>query len=441
MKRRSGKKRSEEETPKASGVRRAEERLVQSATGAVHAVQAAGREIFGVLGLHRKRGKRTAGLAPGTVVVDDDAADLQVTWIRYGKDFLDEHTVDAAAPMAPQLEPALGDPSDPSEKADPSDPSEKGARAGSRSPVTWIRVTGLGDAERLVELGRILGLHPLTLEDIANLDQRPKSEVFGDDRLLFLRGCDEQVSDEMPLRTWQEAVLLRPGLVITFAEGPSDLFEPVLGRIRQGNPRIRSLGADYLAYALLDAVVDRYLLVLDSFRDLLDAMEETILDESVDLDLQRLHRVRRDLLRLQRLVPPVAPILAELASPPAHLSPDEAGPVFDRQVRVFLRDCQDHALRAADLVGAFRDLAGDLLDLHLSVVGYRTNEVMKVLTMIATLFIPLSFLAGLYGMNFDTSSPWNLPELGWRYGYPALLSVMGVVAVALLVYFRRKGWF
>lgn len=403
--------------------------VVQSATGAV---QAAGREIFGVLGFHRGGGLRTAGMAPGTVVVGDDAEDLHVTWLRYGPDELTEHVVDPATPLEAQLAEAL--------LTRGAADGEDGAPGPRRT--TWIRVTGLGDADRLMELGRVLGLHALTLEDIANLDQRPKSEVFGEDRLIFLRGCDESVSDERPLRTWQEAILLRPGLVITFAEGPSDLFDPVLVRLRAGNPRIRSLGADYLAYALLDALVDRYLLTLDAFRDLLDSMEETILDESVDLDLQRLHRVRRDLLRFHRVVPPVAPMLGELAQPgtKSGLAAD-GGPAFDRQVRVFLRDCHDHALRAADLVNSYRDLAGELLDLHLSVVGYRTNEVMKVLTMIATIFIPLSFLAGLYGMNFDTDSPWNLPELGAPYGYPVLLSVMALVAGVLVWFFRRRGWF
>lgn len=406
--------------------------LVQTASDAVQAAGRAGRDLlgrqlFGVLGLHRGGGLRTAGLAPGTVVVGDDAQDLHVTWLRYGPDVLEEHAVDPDAPLESQLGEALA--SVGTAKATDDD----------QRHTTWIRVTGLGDAERLMELGRVLGLHALTLEDIANLDQRPKTEVFEDDRLVFLRCCDDTVSEDLPLRTWQEAILLRPGLVITFAEGPSDLFDPVLVRIRAGNPRIRSLGADYLAYALLDAVVDRYLLVLDSFRDLLEAMEETILDETVDLDLQHLHRVRRDLLRLYRLLPPVGPILAELAAPAS--KSEYGGRTFDRQVRVFLRDCHDHALRAADLVNSYRDLAGDLLDLHLSVVGYRTNEVMKVLTMIATIFIPLSFLAGLYGMNFDTESPWNLPELGAPFGYPILLGVMAVVTGLLLWYFRRKGWF
>lgn len=397
--------------------------LVQTASDAVHAASRAGRELFGVLGLHRGGGRRTAGLAPGTVVVGDDAQDLQVSWMRFGPKELEEHAVDPDVPLESQLAEALA----------------IGAEEDGKRPTTWIRVTGLGDAERLMALGRVLGLHALTLEDIANLDQRPKTEVFEDDRLVFLRCCNETVSEDFPLRTWQEAILLRAGLVITFAEGPSDVFDPVLVRIRAGNPRIRSLGVDYLAYALLDAVVDRYLLVLDSFRDLLEAMEETILDEQVELDLQHLHRVRRDLLRLHRLLPPLGPILAELAAPASKM--DDGGPAFDRQVRVFLRDCHDHALRAADLVNSYRDLAGDLLDLHLSVVGYRTNEVMKVLTMIATIFIPLSFLAGLYGMNFDTESPWNLPELGAPYGYPVLLGVMAVVAGVFVWYFRRKGWF
>ena len=402
--------------------------IVQSATDAVHdAVQAASREIFGVLGFHRGGGVRTAGMAPGTVVVRDDAEDLHVSWLRYGPDELTEFEVDPAAPLERQLSDALAG----------FGPQDGPGDAAGKRRTTWIRVTGLGDADRLMDLGRVLGLHALTLEDIANLDQRPKSEIFDDDLLVFLRGCDEVVDDERPLRTWQEAILLRPGLVISFAEGPSDLFDPVLRRIQAGNPRIRSLGANYLAYALLDALVDRYLITLDSFRDLLDSMEETILDESVDLDLQRLHRVRRDLLRFHRVVPPVAPLIAEIASPRSGGS----GPVFDRQVSVFLRDCQDHALRASDLVHSYRDLAGELLDLHLSVVGYRTNEVMKVLTMIATIFIPLSFMAGLYGMNFDTESPWNLPELGWQYGYPTLLGAMAVVAAGFLWFFRRRGWF
>lgn len=384
-------------------------------------------------GLRRKKpaARRPAGLSPGAIVLHEDARDLSFRLSSYDRSSLDEAETGSIDELAELLEAGDG---------------EGAARDG----VTWLRVVGHGDARRLMRLGDLLDLHPLILEDVAHVDQRPKVEISGGDWIAFARVCEEEPT-HTPIASWQVAILLRPGMVITFEEHPTGVFDPVLRRIRSDQPRLRTGGADYLAYALLDALVDRYLLLLETYRDHLDQIEETILEEIGDFDLQALHRLRRDLLRIHRLSTPLRDMLGEAlkvregatgagAKSPGATGQSTAG--FGETVRhPYLADCHDHAMRLASQAEGLRDVASSLLDLHLSMVGHRTNEVMKVLTMIGSIFIPLSFLAGLYGMNFDTSSPWNMPELAWDYGYPVVVGVMLLVAVGLVGFFRRRGWF
>ncbi|MEO1088714.1 MAG: magnesium/cobalt transporter CorA [Acidobacteriota bacterium] len=233
----------------------------------------------------------------------------------------------------------------------------------------------------------------------------------------------------------QLSLLVRSGMVITFQERPGDCFQRVRERLEAPTSRrLRTSGADYLAYALLDAVVDGYQPVMDSFEDRLEVIEDRLLEDPQETDLQVLHTLRRELIAVRRQLAPVREVVSGL------MRGTEAAETLSEETRLFLRDCYDHVIRTLDQVDSFRELCASLMDLYISTVSNRTNDVMKVLTMIATVFIPLSFLVGLYGMNFDTSSPWNMPELQARYGYPILVGTMLLVAGGLVGYFKKKGW-
>jgi magnesium transporter len=297
-----------------------------------------------------------------------------------------------------------------------------------RSGVVWLNVNGLGDAELIRRVGEIFGLHPLALEDVLNVRQRSKVEAYDDHVYVVTRlplpgesGDTEQVS-----------LFLGKKFVVTFQERPGDCLDPVRERIRQGRPRLRSNGPDYLAYAILDAVVDAYFPVLDTLGDRLEALEDEVLEASDSGVIGRLHAIKRELSEVKRVVSPMRETFTSLVN-------DDSGFVTE-PTRVFLRDCQDHVFLVMERVESLRELGAGLRDLHLTLVSNRMNEVMKVLTIIATIFIPITFIAGIYGMNFDTASRWNMPELGWAFGYPVALGVMALAALAMLIYFRRKNW-
>ena len=248
--------------------------------------------------------------------------------------------------------------------------------------------------------------------------------VFVIGRLFFFE--NELESEELSLFFGKD-------FVVTFQERPGDCFEPIRQRIRAGRDRIRGSGPDYLAYALLDAIVDHYFPVFEDYGNRLEALEERVLTGAEPAIVGRLMAVRRDLVRLRRAAWPMRDALSGLLR--------EGVPNVRKETQVFMRDCHDHAIRLVDISESFRELASSLMEVHLAVQGQRLNEVMKVLTIIATLFIPLGFIAGLYGMNFDPDiSPYNMPELGWRYGYPFAIGLMALVVVLLMFYFRRKGW-
>ena len=295
----------------------------------------------------------------------------------------------------------------------------------------WLDVEG-HDVELIAALGERLAIHPLALEDVVNVGQRTKSEDFPNAvfvvlECFFLDGAEGLVGKE------QISLVIQHDVVLSVRERRSDLFEPVRGRIRGGKPRIRGGGTGYLAYALLDTVVDHLFPVLEHIGDRIEEIEETILGHPTPDAVNQLHELRRQLLVIRRSVWPLRDMLNGLAR-----TEEE---VFSDETLLYLRDVVDHATMAADLVETLREMVSSLLDLYLSSISNRMNEIMKVLTIIATIFIPLSFIAGLYGMNFDASaSPWNMPELDWYWGYPAALALMAVVALGLLLFFRRRGW-
>jgi magnesium transporter len=296
-------------------------------------------------------------------------------------------------------------------------------------PVTWINVVGLGDASLIEQLGCEFDLHRLALEDTINVPQRPKAEHFGSHMYMVAR---MPMSGE-ELKTEQISIFLGDGFLITVQEKPGDCFDGIRRRIREGRQRIRSSGPDYLAYAVLDAIVDAYLPLIEALAVRVDDLEIAVTGHAGSEQITQLHETKRDLITLRRYLDPLCEMLVRLVG-------DEDGPM-EEQTRVYLRDVLDHCKHALDLVDSHRAQAASVMDLHLAVAGQRMNEVMKVLTVIATLFIPLSFIAGLYGMNFDTNSRWNLPELGWTFGYPYALGLMTICAGVMLAYFWRKGWF
>jgi magnesium transporter len=295
-------------------------------------------------------------------------------------------------------------------------------------PITWLTVAGLEDAETIAELGRVFGLHPLALEDVVHVHQRAKVEQYGEQLFIVARMAELNEA----LETEQLSIFVGKNFVLTFLEDPGDCCEPVRARLRAGG-RLRQAPAGYLAYSLLDAVIDAYFPVVEAYAERLDGLEDRVIARPNRRAVAEIHAAKHDLRTVRRIVWPLREAVNSLVRDPS--------PLVDDETRVHLRDCYDHLVQIIDLVETYRELCSDLTDLYLSSLSNRMNEVMKVLTIIATIFMPLGFITGLYGMNFNTSrSPWNMPELDWRYGYPFALTLMGLTALGMLWYFRRKGW-
>lgn len=298
--------------------------------------------------------------------------------------------------------------------------------------VTWLDVVGLADGALLGELARVVGLHPLWIEDVANVGQRPKHEADANALLIVLRALraasdDPTANAATGLDAEQVSIAVAPGLVVTFQERPGDTFDPVRARIRQAGFRLRDAGADYLAYALLDTVVDEVFALLERYGDAIEVLEDEAFRAPSPRHLQRIHEMRMDALQLRRSVWPTRDLVAALLR--------DDTPLLGAETRTFLRDVHDHAVQAVDAVETLRELLSGLQESTLSTLSLRMNEVMKVLTVISTIFIPLTFLVGVYGMNFR-----HMPELGWTWAYPALWGAMFALAIALMVGFRRRGW-
>ena len=307
------------------------------------------------------------------------------------------------------------------------DPDQEQMRSLSGEPrVTWFQVDGVHQVEVVARLGEIFNLHPLVQEDILNTQQRPKVEEFEHYLFLVLKDLDFNPEDQH-ITTRQIAIVLGKGWVLSFSEDGRDAFAGVAARIQSGRGRIRRLGADYLAYALMDAVVDHYFTVLETVAERTQALEEE-LDVAPDRQvLTELHQLKRQGLMMRKAVWPLREVVAALERGEHDMVADSTKP--------YLRDVYDHAIQVIDATEALRDTLASLMDLYLSIVSNRMNQVMKVLTIIATLFIPLTFIAGLYGMNFK-----YMPELDWKWGYFVVLGLMAILAGAMLLYFRRKKW-
>ncbi len=343
------------------------------------------------------------GAAPGTFRIDPDAPRPVIDVMAYGPDnFLAEEVRDLS-----RLETLMAD-----------------------WPVVWVNVCGLGDETVLNRLKTLFALHPLALADVVNVAQRAKVEPYGD--LLFIVTRMAAVQ-EHKLDTEQMSLFLGRRFVLTFQERVGDCLDPVRDRIRHNAGRIRSLGTDFLAYSILDAVIDAYYPLLEQYGEWLDELEDEVIRRPNADVIQRVRGARRDMLIVRRALWPQRDAINVLLRNPLPLVADET--------RIYLRDCYDHVSQLIDIVETQRELAAGLQDVYLSAVSNRMNEIMKVLTVISTIFIPLTFIVGVYGMNFDPdSSPWNMPELRWKWGYPVIMLAMAAVAGGMLLHFRRRGW-
>ncbi|MEX0702945.1 MAG: magnesium/cobalt transporter CorA [Planctomycetales bacterium] len=350
----------------------------------------------------RVRRRTAPGAAPGVIRPDPQAPPPVIRLLGYGAGEIEEVDV----PHVAELSRHLG-----------------------KHAVTWINVDGLGDAETIAHIGRLFDLHPLALEDVVNVHQRPKVEEYGDYLFIVVR----IVEDPQYARTEQISIFLGKDFVVTFQERVGDCWNPVRERLRTRRGRIRQLGPDYLVYTLIDAAVDAYFPVAEEYGDRLDAIEEDLSHGHAPQSFSSIQHIRSDLLVLRRAMAPLREAVNQLVRDPHALVTGDT--------RIYLRDCYDHTIQILDLLQTYREVCSDLREFYFAMVSQRTNEIMRVLTVIATLFMPLSFIAAVYGMNFDrVASWWNMPELGWRFGYPAALCLMAAVAVGQLTFFRRKGW-
>jgi magnesium transporter len=289
--------------------------------------------------------------------------------------------------------------------------------------ILWLNINGLGNEEFLRSLNTELAFHPLALEDALSVPQRPKMDEYEGHLYAVTRmfHYDDHLERE------QLSIFLGDNVLVTVQEHEGDCLDPIRHRLREGSGQVRSRPVDYLFYALLDAIVDSYFPLLEQAGEEIERLQELALVDASDKTLARIHEMRRDLLELRRAIWPLRDALGGVVR--------VEGSFFSPETQVYLRDCYDHTVQVLDITETYRELAGSLMDIYLSSLSNRMNEVMKVLTIIATIFIPLTFIAGIYGMNFE-----KMPELGWTYGYPAVWGVMAVTTVAMLVYFRRKGW-
>lgn len=340
------------------------------------------------------------GTPPGTLIADPSAPKPNVTVMAFSP----TESMDATIQSVDEIRPLLG-----------------------KWPVTWVNVDGLGDATLIAAIGELFGLHRLALEDVINTHQRAKVDVFSDHLYIVTR----EVEISQHIETDQISLFLGKNYVITFQERHGDCLGAVRERIRKSDV-FRAHGPDYLAYALLDALIDGYFPTLEQLGERIEALEEeVVLNPRPDL-VHRIHATKRELLAVRRAIWPARDAINTLLRDPNPLIRDET--------RLYLRDCHDHVIQVIDMMETYRELGSDLMDIYLSSLSNRLNAVMKVLTIIATIFMPLSFIASLYGMNFDTSHPLNMPELRSPYGYVAVWGVMLATVAGMLYYFRKQGW-
>lgn len=353
-----------------------------------------------------RRRRPTPGAAPGALVINRQSPRPIIRIIDYNATHLVERVLESPQEVIEYLTDGV-------------------------ESITWIDVQGLGNAEILKELALIFDIHPLALEDVVHVSQRPKLEPYPTHQFIISRMVE--INDKNSIETEQMSIFLGSQFVLTFQEFPGDCFDPLRERLRRGGGILRRSGADYLVYSLLDAVIDHYFPVIERIGEYIEELEDSVVTDPRPITLRRIHRVKSNLMQLRRAVWPQRDVLNSLIR-------DEST-LFHADTRVHLRDCYDHTVQVMDVVESYRDIASGLLDIYMSSVANRTNDVMKVLTMVSTVFIPLTFIAGVYGMNFETSAgPLSMPELKWPFGYVGVWALFALIAAAMLILFMRLGW-
>lgn len=358
----------------------------------------------------KKRRHKSPGLPPASLVPapTDAGSTLQITLTEYNEDAYEECVCERMEEVFPQREGEW---------------------------IKWIHIAGIQnvkDVQELQQMGEHFGLHLLALEDVLNTHQRAKLESYQDHCYLVTHMI---VSDANSILVSEQiSLFLSDRFLITIQESSNqEVFEMVRKRIRLGRGYSRQMGHDYLAYMLIDTFVDHYFPVLEDLGEHIDQLEDELLESQERRVLKALHQGKRTLLQLRRLAWPNREMINQLQR-------DESG-IVRKETKVFLRDLYDHSIQIIDILEMLRDTLAGLMDFYLSSMGNRTNEIVRLLTIISTIFIPLTFIVGLYGMNFDGSvSKWNMPELRWEYGYLGVLGAMFVLALGLAIYFRRKHW-
>jgi magnesium transporter len=347
---------------------------------------------------------KKVGLPPGTLVhVGEERTDpVKITVLDYDQDQIQEYCV-TSIDECPDFR--------------------------ARSTTTWIDVVGVHRPEVIEKIGNCFDIHPLILEDIVHTEQRPKMEDFDDYVFIILKMLANVEKDggEEEIRSEQVSLIVGRGFVISFQETDGDVFDPVRDRIRMAKGKMRRMGADYLAYALIDAVVDNYFLILEDVGEDLEALEDELITSPAPDTSQQIHEMKRDMIFLRKSVWPLREVISRLARSESE--------IFEESTEIYLRDVYDHTVQVIDTIETFRDILSEMLDIYLSSISNRMNEVMKVLTIIATIFIPLTLVTGIYGMNFE-----YMPELRWHWGYPAVLLFMLFVGMVMILYFRKRGW-
>lgn len=348
------------------------------------------------------RGSKKAGLAPGALVhIGERKVDkVKMTVMNYNEENFREEEIcdlDSCLPLI----------------------SEKS--------VTWLNIDGIHQSDAVERVGTHFGLHPLTMEDIVNSEQRAKIEEYEDYLFIVLKMIYFDESGRHYLKSEQISLILKPNLIISFKETEGDIFDAVKQRIKNGKGKMRKSGSDYLAYSLIDAIVDNYFVILERIGEILEDLQTELIATPTSRTLQNIHKLKHEMLFLRRAIWPIREMTSNLTQ--------TESPIIRGATSVFLRDVHDHAVQMIDTIETFREMLSGMLDLYLSSISNRMNEIIKVLTIISTIFMPLTFIAGVYGMNFR-----YMPELDRVWGYPAVLILMASIAVLMLFFFRRKKW-
>ncbi len=347
------------------------------------------------------------GSLPGTLNIPDDAEPTELVLTSYTPVEIVSKTLRSPAECQPYLDPGR---------------------------VCWLDVRGLGTESMLRGVGEIFNLHPLLLEDVVNVPQRPKLEFFDDHLLLIVHMLKPNPKGHSFTAEQVGFVLRHHALVTMQEESLWDSFDPVRDRLQRNLGMLRQRGAGYLAYTLLDAIVDGYFPILESYGEYIEALEDEVVLRPTRKTIGKIHDLRRELLMMRRYIWPQRTVVNSLIR--------DGNDFLTQENRIYLQDVYDHIIQILDILETYREVSSSLMDVYLSSVSNRMNDVMKLLTVISTIFIPLTFIAGVYGMNFDPAvSPFNMPELNWYWGYPLCLGVMATIAISLFIFFWRQGWF